>query len=997
MRDEALDTLLGPPKRREIAFDAVMPNRVSNILLVSSLYDSYTLIEDGRLGELLFADYLELGLRLIPSVRRVSTAEEALAKLEAEPCDLVISMPRVGEMDVRDFGRAVRKKAPGLPVVLLAGNTRELNHIESLGTLPGIERVFVWLGDGRVFLAIVKLVEDRLNAAHDAREAGVKSILLVEDSIQFYSSYLPMLYTEIVKQTQALMADSANRVERSMRRRARPKILLATTYEEALELYGQYENDLLGVILDAAFPVRGEVDPEAGPQFVRMMRARTPDLPVLMQSNFQKTPAAAAEGVVFVDKNSPSLLGELREFMQTHLGFGEFVFRQPDQTVVTRVPDLRSLEWAIEVIPRASLLHHLERSDISTWLKARTEFELAETFRMMKPSAGEDPEAIRARLLRALAAHRERARAGIVADFSGRTFEGTSGFVRIGTGSLGGKGRGLAFINAVLTTYPVQERFPGVRIFVPATAILATGVFDQFMESSGLLSQVLQEPDDEKITRAFLKAELPEEVIEQLWTFLDWVRYPLAVRSSSLLEDASYQPFAGIYKTFMIPNNHEDPEVRLAELCNAIKMVYASTYHSDPKAYMDSVPNRMEEEKMAVVIQQVVGKRHGDYVYPHFAGVGRSLNFYPMPGMNPEDGIVSVALGVGKTVVDGGKCFRFCPAHPLKPLQSFTPEDHLENSQRTFLALDLSKREALHDGVGLSDAGLVALDLQEAERHGTLAPVGSVYSPENDAVYAGVGRAGVRLVTMAGVLKHKLFPLGEVTSFLLKVGAAGASCPVEIEFAVNLSEQTGEPHEFAFLQIRPLVLGSDMREIAFDVIDPADALVMTQQALGNGLLDNVSDVIAVKMTHFDRSKTPQIASEIGAINASLKQERRPYLVIGPGRWGSADPWLGIPVRWAQISGVACIVETGLADIRVDPSQGSHFFQNLMSFGIGYLTLDRLDKENVLDLDWLESQEAAQETEHLRHLRFSQPLMIALDGRRGAGVVMKPGKTVRSTQ
>jgi CheY-like chemotaxis protein len=994
MIDRRLDALLGPPRRTDVLFDALMPNRVRNILLVSSLYDSFTLIEDGRLGEILFAEYLELDLRHIPSIHRVPTADEALAKLGTEPYDLVISMPRVGEMNVRAFGRAVQEKSPGLPVVLLAGNTREVQLVQSLGDLPGIDKVFVWQGDGRLLLAITKLVEDRLNAAHDAGAAGVKSILLVEDSVRFYSSYLPMLYTEILKQTQALMADSVNANQRAMRRRARPKVLLATSFEEACDLYGRYRGDLLGVILDAAFPKDGSIEPEAGFRFIERMRADGAEIPVMMQSDFEHAEAAAAVGASFIDKNSPRLLSELRRFMRTSLGFGEFVFRLPDQTVVTRVPDLRSLELAIQIIPPESLVHHLKRNDLATWLKARTEFELAESFRMAEHTEPPDPELIRKNLMQTLSAHRERARAGIVAEFSGRTFEGKGGFVRIGTGSLGGKGRGLAFINSLLGTYPVGDRFPGVRIFVPPTAVLATSVFDEFLETSGLLSSALAERDDEEITRAFLAAPLPEEVVEQLWTFLDWVRYPLAVRSSSLLEDSSYQPFAGIYKTHMIPNTHLDPETRLAELCNAIKIVYASTYHADPKAYVESTPNRLEDERMAVIIQQIAGRRHGTYLYPDLAGVGRSLNFYPMPGMRAEDGIVSVALGLGKTVVDGGKCVRFCPAHPAKPIQSLTTEDYVENSQRSFYALDLSHAGPRPGLPEISRGGMVSLDLDVAEQHGTLAPLGSTYSPDNNAVYDGIGRPGVRLVTMAGVLKHKAFPLAEVVSFLMEVGSAGSSSPVEIEFAVSLSDHPSKPHEFAFLQIRPLVFGADARDVEIDAIDPADALVATYQSLGNGFVEDVRDLVYVKPDRFDRKNTPRVADELGTFNQALRQERRPYLVIGPGRWGSSDPWLGIPVKWGQISGAACIVETGLADMRVDPSQGSHFFQNLMSFGIGYLTVDQFDKRDFVDFAWLGAQPSVGETEHLRHIRFPEPLTIALDGRKSHGVVMKPGASLR---
>lgn len=988
MRDRALSELIGSPEQTGIPYDALMPRRVSNLLLVSSLYDYYTIIEDGKLSEMLYSEYVDLGLRFTPSIDRVSTAEEALEKLQSEPFDLVISMARVGDMNVVEFGEAVHAVNPAVPVVLLASSVRELSLLPDLGFLKGIDTVFVWLGDVRLFVAIIKYIEDRLNALHDAEVAGVRGIMLIEDSVQFYSSYLPMLYTEILKQSHALTAESASRAQRILRMRARPKILLARTFEESLRIFDQHQNHLLGVIVDAAFPKDGKIDPSAGFQVARSLRERAPDLPLLMQSDSQNAAAAASLGLTFIDKNSPTLLGNLREFMQQHLGFGDFVFRRPDGAVISRAPDLRTLEWAVQAVPEEDVLDNVSRNDFYTWLMARTEFDLAETVRSIVRKNSDNPEDLRRQLLQVLRAFRQHSISGVVSEYSSHTFEGGSGFVRIGDGSLGGKGRGLAFINSLINTYQLEHRIPGVRIFVPPTAVLTSGVFDRFMESSGLLSYALKETDDRKIMDAFLRIKFPSDILDSLWDFLQWVHYPLAIRSSSLLEDASYQPFAGIYKTFMIPNNNENPEIRLDELRNAIKMVYASTYLADPKAYMESLPNRLEEEKMAVIIQQVVGKRHGSYLYPNFAGVGRSVNFYPVSGTKPEDGVVSVTLGMGKAVVDGGRCVRFCPACPGTPIQSFTVDDYLENSPKEFLALDLAHsmftpgERFLHD--------LVPLDLGVAEKDGTLSPVGSVYSPDDEALHDGIARTGLRLVTMARVLKGRVFPLAEITAFLMKVGRAASSCPVEIEFAVNLSDDPATPDEFAFLQIRPLVIGSELQDMDIGDVVAKDALCISHKSLGNGLIPNVHDVIYVRKDNYDRAKNPRIPEEIEAFNTMLRQRKRPYLLIGPGRWGSADPWLGIPVKWAQISAVRCIIETNLEDMRVDPSQGSHFFQNIMSFGIGYLTADiQANQGDQLDISWLDLQPAEMETAHLRHVVFDTPLHIALNGRKNFGVIMKP--------
>lgn len=988
MRDRSLSDLIGSPMQMEIPYDALMPRRVSNLLLVSSLYDYYTIIEDGKLSEMLYSEYVDLGLRFTPSIDRVSTAEEALSKLRSEPFDLVISMVRVGDMNVVEFGEAVHAINPIIPVVLLASSIRELSLFPSPGHLKGIDTVFVWLGDVRLFVAIIKYIEDRLNAIHDADVAGVRSIMLIEDSVQFYSSYLPMLYTEILKQSHALTAESANRAQRIMRMRARPKVLLARTFEESMHSFERHQNHLLGVIVDAAFPKDGKMDPTAGFSVIRRLRERAPELPLLMQSDSQNASSAGAAGVTFIDKNSPTLLANLREFMQQHLGFGDFVFRGPDGAVISRAPDLRTLEWAMQAVPEADILPNVTRNDFYTWLMARTEFDLAETVRTIIRKTGDNPDTLRRLLLEELKAFRRHSLSGVVSEYSSHTFEAGSGFVRIGDGSLGGKGRGLAFINSLINTYQLEHRFPGVRIFVPPTVVLASGVFDQFMESSGLLSYALKETDDDKITEAFLRAKFTPDILDNLWDFLQWVRYPLAIRSSSLLEDASYQPFAGIYRTFMIPNNDENPEVRLEELRNAIKMVYASTYLADPKAYMESLPNRLEEEKMAVIIQQVVGKPHGSYLYPNFAGVARSLNFYPASGTKPEDGIVSVTLGMGKAVVDGGRCIRFCPASPTTPIQSFTMDDCLENSPKDFLALDVTRSMFTEGERFLRD--LVTLDLGVAEQDGTLGPVGSVYSPDNDAIYDGVSRPGTRLVTMARVLKGSVFPLAEITAFLMKVGRAASSCPVEIEFAVNLSDDPAVPHEFAFLQIRPLVAGSELQDIEIGELDTTDALCVSNKSLGNGLISNIRDVIYVRKDNYDRAKNSVIPIEIEALNTLLRQRKRPYLLIGPGRWGSADPWLGIPVKWAQISAVRCIIETNLEDMRVDPSQGSHFFQNITSFGIGYLTTDpQAHQGDRLDTAWLDRQPAEMETAHLRHVVFDEPLRIALNARKNFGVVLKP--------
>jgi CheY-like chemotaxis protein len=991
MQYRPLDEIAPRRELRRTAYSALMPWRVRDILLVSSPYDSFTFQEDGNLTEMLFSEYLEMNLSYAPAIDQVSTAAEAIERIRRNPPDLVISMLRVGEMDVFEFGRQVKTAAPDLPLVLLAYDTRELSMLQARHDLGGIDRVFVWQGDARLFLAIIKLCEDKRNAAHDAETDGVKSLIVVEDSVRFYSAYLPLLYTQIMAQTQALMAEGVNRMQRLMRMRARPKILLAASYEEGMALFERYRHHVLGVIVDATFPRGGRSDPGAGLEFARAVKTEDADIPVLMQSSDTGNAArAAALGAVFIQKTSPTLLREVHAFMREHLGFGDFVFRRPDGSEVARAADMRALAEGLRTVPVESVVYHAGRNDFSTWLMARTEFDLAKALRPRRAEEFRTPGDLRDYLLASLDAYREETRAGLVAEFSSDRFDPHSGFTKIGAGSLGGKGRGLAFINSLARVHEIENHVPGVRIFVPPTAVVATGIFDRFMEASGLAARVLGEIEDEEVRRAFLAAELPVDAMRALRAFLERVDYPLAVRSSSLLEDSSYQPFAGIYQTFMIPNSAPDLGTRLAELSRAIRLVYASTYYADSKSYISATPNRLEEEKMAVVIQPIVGRRHGDHLYPDIAGVVRSYDYYPMHGMRAEDGVACVALGLGRTVVEGGRCLRFSPAQPQALYQFSSTRDYLENAQREFYAVDLTRPPSDAERPQ-SDANLVLLGLDAAHEHGTLAPVGSVYSPDNDVVYEGADRRGIRLVTMAGVLSGHPIALPEALRFLLDVGLGGFSCHVEIEFAINLHPPGRGPHELAFLQIRPLVFGPATEDVDLGEVDRAAAICVSGAALGHGRLEGIRDLVYVRGDTFDRAHTAEIAREVGAVNARLRAAGRPYLLIGPGRWGSADPWLGIPVGWSQISQVRCIVEAELADIKVTPSQGTHFFQNITSFGIGYFTVHGEDPLASLDRAWLDAQWATDESEHVRHLSFPEPLEVLIDGRRGVGVVMKPGR------
>jgi len=997
MTERVIESIVERRGQGTVPLHNLMARKVHRMLLVSSLYDSYTFEEDGQLSEIVFADYLELNLSAAPRVERVSTAEAALEMLKTERFDLVVAMLRMGKMDLADFGARVAQAAPGVPVVVLAATAKEVALIEALGPLPNVDRVFLWNGDQRLFFAIIKYWEDRMNVRRDTYAAGVQCIILVEDSVKFYSSFLPLLYTEVVRQTQHLMSDVVNMTQKLVRMRARPKILLATTFEEAVALYEEYRDFVLCVMTDVAFPRHGTSDPRAGVELAKMVRSESPDRPVLVQSSDSGWGAEVDSiGARFVHKDSPTLLDEVRRFMQDHLGFGDFVFRMENGETVARATDLLSLAEGIRKVPAESLLYHARRNHFSTWLMARTEFDLA---RDLKPQQVEDfanAEALRGYLHLTMVKHRQRARAAVVAEFKEKSDEQPGSFVRIGRGALGGKGRGLAFMNALLNNYKIVEHIPNVRIFVPRTAVLATGVFDAFMDGPGLRALALSAGvTDEELDRAFLNALLPTEAVRDLRAFLATADYPLAVRSSSLLEDASFQPFAGIYRTFLIPNNHPDLETRLHELLCAVRLVYASAYHADARAYVEATPNRLEEEKMAVVIQQVVGRRHGSYMYPDMAGTARSRNFYPLGGMTAEDGIASVAFGLGNLVVEGHQCLRFSPEHPHKLYQLAGIKEALKNTQREFCALDLGRAPALDQLPHDRRSHLSYLPLAEAEKHGTLPLVASVYSPDDQALHDGMSGPGAPVITFAGVLKHGAFPLAEGLSFLLKVGEAGFSTPVEMEFAACFSESPDVPQEFAFLQVRPLVGGPEIHHLALDQVDPSQAICFSCMALGHGVTDDITDIVYVRPKAFDRGQTVNIAAQIGMINATLRAQKRRYALIGMGRWGSSDRWLGIPVTWAQVSGVACFVETDMQDIRLEPSQGTHFFQNITSLGIGYLSVNFGKCGGWVDYDWLDAQPSAAETEFVRHVSLQAPVQIAIDGQTGQAVIMRPGLAIKS--
>jgi len=971
-------------------FQNLMRLRIRDVLLVSSLYDLYLFEEDGRLYELIRNEYQGFNLSHSPELTRVSSGQEAIALAkEANRYDLIITTLHIDDMHAIDFARMVKESGLNIPVVLLAHDNRELKYLLMNHDTSVFDKIFVWQGDFRIIIAIIKYLEDRINVEHDTRMVGVQTVIVIEDNVRYYSSFLPIIYTEILKQSQRLISEGINLTHKFLRMRARPKILLCSNYEEAWNYFQRYKEFVLGVISDIDFPRAGLQDPGAGIEFTKNVRLEEPDIPVLLLSNMAENAARShATGASFVLKDSPYLLNELRQFMIQYFSFGDFIFRTTEGIEVGRASDLKSLEEHLRIVPEESIRYHGERNHFSNWLKARTEFWLAHQLRPRKVSDYSSLEDLRQDLIRSLHDYRNIRQRGIITDFVKESFDPDSSFARIGGGSLGGKARGLGFVNTLINDYSLRDRFEDVQIFVPAAVVIGTDVFDQFVDENELRNFAFNCSDDKEVTRKFLEAtKFPEDVLGDLAAFLDIVRTPLAIRSSSLLEDSQYHPFAGVYQTYMIPNNHTNPLVRLNDLLNSIKRVYASAFYQGAKDYIKITSYRLEEEKMAVIVQKMVGNPHGHRFYPDFSGVAKSYNFYPLPPQKSSDGIVSAALGLGKWVVDGGNTVRFCPKYPTDLIQFYSVKESLDSSQREFFALQLDANSDF--GAETHDMLVKLYDLGTAERDQTLFRVGSTYLPENDAIYDGLGRNGARVVTFGPILRHRMFPLPQILELLLDMGTWGMGTPVEIEFAVSMSTAEGKPKEFGLLQMRPLVIHREPEELNVEDFDADSVICQSNQVLGNGSIEDIRDIVFVDYQRFERSRSRDVAREVSAFNSKLIGEHRPYLLIGVGRWGSLDPWLGIPVTWEQIAGARAIVETGFKEFSVVPSQGSHFFQNITSFMIGYFTVNPHNNQGYIDWEWLLKQKPDEEMTFTKLVSFEKPLSIKINGHRSKGVILKP--------
>ena len=977
---------------KDVTFVNLMMRRIYNVLIVANPYDAFMLEDDGRVEEKIYNEYMELGLRYPPTFTQVSTIEEARSLLQTTNIDLVICMPGNADNDAFDVARQVKNEHPDIRCVVLTPFSHGITKRMQDEDLSIFDYVFCWLGNTNLILSIIKLIEDRMNLEHDIEEAGVQMILLVEDSIRFYSSILPNLYSFLLVQSKRFSTEALNRHSATLRMRGRPKVVLARSYEEAWNIYTKYANNVLGVISDARFPLYSnsspsrsgeglsgiEKDAEAGMKLLRAIRAHDEYVPLIMESSeVENRETAEAEGFRFVDKNSKKMNIDLRRLMEEHMGFGDFIFRDPTtRKEIARIHNLKELQDNIFKIPNDSMLYHISRNHMSRWLTARAIFPVSAFLKQVTWHVLQDVDAHRKIIYDAIVQYRHMKNIGVVAVFDRGRFDRFSHFARIGEGSLGGKGRGLAFLDNVVKRHPEFRQFPGVTVQIPKTVVLCTDLFDQFMEQNDLYHIALSDASDEEILQHFLKAQLPDSLIADFFTFFDATHSPIAVRSSSLLEDAHYQPFAGIYSTYMIPYV-EDKYAMLQMLACAIKGVYASVYYKDSKAYMTATSNVIDQEKMAVILQEVVGKQYDKRFYPNFSGVLRSLNYYPIGDEKAEDGIASLALGLGKYIVDGGQTLRVSPYHPHQVLQTSELDIALKETQTKFYALDtdmVSNDFKVDDGFNI-----LQLKVKEADKDKSLNYIASTFDPYDQVIRDGIYEGGRKVITFSGVL---------LLQMAMKYGAESMRRPVEIEFACNINDdRTGD---FYLLQIRPIVDSKQMLDEDISAIPDERCLLRSHMSLGHGISEEVTDVVYVKTDEdFTAMNNPAIADDIERINRRFLNEDKGYVLAGPGRWGSSDYWLGIPVKWPHISAAKVIVEVALKNYRVDPSQGTHFFQNLTSFGVGYFNIDTDANQGLFRKELLDSMPAVEETKYVRHVHFDRPLKIMMDGKKQEGVVMLP--------
>jgi hypothetical protein len=962
-------------------FHELMARKVRDVLLVSTPYDAWIMEEDCRLSERIVNEYRGLNLSNPPRITWVPTAAAALSALAGKHFDLVLNMLHPTDTDAGLLGCRIKEHSPNLPIFQLSHQALASSSEDGaeFPQAPGVDRTFIWSGNTDLLLAMVKSTEDRWNVGPDSSAAGIRVILLVEDSPVYLSSLLPLLYKEVVSQIQAVMEEGLNEEHRLLTMRARPKILVAEDYEEASDIFDTYQPYILGVISDVRYPRHGRLDAAAGVDFLKRVKRERFDIPLLLTSSDpSNAERAAAIPASFAHKLSPTLHDEVHAFFRDHLGFGDFVFRRPDGSEIARAANMRALEQRMAEVPEDCFVQHCNRNDFSRWLFARTEITLANKLRPLREADFQSVASHREYLISIIRARRSRRHKGIVVNFEAGDVDLDAEFFKIGKGSLGGKARGLAFVaNLLQRVRGIHDKYPGITIGIPQSFVITTEGFDAFVEENDLKRFATRDAPDEAVAEAFRSAAFPQPIADDLRACLAKVTCPLAVRSSSLLEDAKFRAYAGLYRTYMLPNDHPSLDVRLKQLIAAVKLVYASTYFQSPKAFSRRVGHRTEEEKMAVIVQRLVGEACGRHFYPGISGAAQSHNYYPFGPMKPEEGIATIALGLGKTVMEGEKALRFCPRHPQVLPQRSTVADILDNSQRFFYSLRLG---GPYPALGIhEDANLDKREIADAVEDPPVRRLSSFFLHGENRIRESYDPNGHPVLTFAPVLKYDLFPLAPMLADVLALGQEGIGSPVELEFSVNLRQCGGGTPEFALLQLRPMTARPELLQVEIRAEETQRAFCASSQALGNGEKTDIADIVFVKPESFDVRRTPDIAHEIGQINAGLVHAQRKYLLIGPGRWGSADRWLGIPVSWAEICGVGAMVETTAPELRADPSQGSHFFHNITTLDITYCTVIP-ETGDRLDWAWLGSLQRQAETRHVAHVRLDGPFVIKADGR-----------------
>jgi len=972
----------------DTSFNKLMQKRIYKILLICSNYDIFLIEEDGRIDEQIFNEYVSLNLRYPPIFIQANTEQKAFEILEQESISLVIAIPNIGYTDIFNLSKKIKEKYTEIPIVVLTHLSRKVSIELDIKDISYIDYTFCWLGNADILLAIIKLIEDKMNAENDIYNIGVQAILLVEDSVRYYSSYLPNIYKILFKQSQSSMIEGLNEHQKALHKRGRPKILFATNYEEAIILYEKYKTNILGVISDTKYKKNGELDSQAGIKLYKGIKNDNKYIPFILQSSDTKNKKIADSlNIEFINKNSKTLPIELKNYFYKYFVFGDFVFINPNTSKeIDKASDLQSLQQKILTIPDESIKYHINRNDFSRWLKARALFPVAEMLEPLKSEDFTSMDQAKKYIYDTISKFRQNRGHGIIAKFNKNSFDKYLIFSRIGDGSIGGKARGLAFIDSFIKRNRIFDKYDNIFITIPITVVLCTDIFDEFMEENNLYEIGLSNLNDEEILKHFIKAKLPDRICQDLSAILSVFKKPIAIRSSSLLEDSQYQPFAGVYSTYMIPKIETNKKLMMELLTNAIKSVYASVFYKSSKSYMLATSNVIDQEKMGIIIQEVCGKRYNNKFYPTISGVARSINFYPIYPEKSEDGIVNIALGLGKYVVDGGETLRFSPKYPKKILQLSSTEMSLKDTQKIFYALDLfadSCVPSTNDGINI-----LKLKIKEAEKDGSIKYVSSTYDFQNNIIKDGMNHQGKKIITFSNILNHNTFPLSDILQTLLKVGQKEMNIPIEIEFAVNLDTEKNKPKIFNFLQLRPIVFNDEKNNFDIEKIPFEETIISSNLALGNGTIDDIYDFIYIKPETFKASNNNALTLEIEKFNDKFINDKKNYILVGPGRWGSEDPFLGIPVKWYQISAARVIVEAGLKNYSIEPSQGTHFFQNLTSFKVGYFTINPFINDGYYDLEYLSKCKTFYESKFIRHIRFNAPLKVMIDGRKNKGVILK---------